>query len=190
MTKKIVSFVSTEPLVCEVLPHLDYSEEERQATWYTETELQNIKYECESTVYTCRHSKIDESDEHCVRGLEAKTKEGYRSLKNIKKRAKTAVLDEDMRQRQMDIRDPIALAKEYQAVTFDCSYPAYVRAVMDAQEAAAYTTNESRSEILSKLKPLNRHLFLEVLLETAEDALKPGSANSSSGVRPWTVPVA
>ena len=89
---------------------------------------------------------LNESVEHCTRGLEYRTPEGSQKRQANKWNAIEAVLDEQQRQREECINDDETISSVYKSVSFQCQKEALERGLADA-EAASFAENPSPRKI-------------------------------------------
>lgn len=129
-----VSFNETIEFVVPTIRRVDYSDEERRATWYDSLEFRSIKTERRRLVKLMEKGEpIDDGD---ARGLEAKTREGNRRRQMAILNAVSAVLDEQEDQIVRCSADPDALAYIYRMYTKRSEDLAVERARDDQAEAA------------------------------------------------------
>lgn len=93
---------------------------------------------------------LNDSLEHCTRGLEYRTPEGSQKRQNNKWNAVEAVLDEQNRQREESINDDETLSSVYRSVAFQCQKEALERGLADAEEASGV---EKSVRIVGKSSP-------------------------------------
>lgn len=80
---------------------------------------------------------LNDSMEHCTRGLEYRTPEGSQKRQTNKWNAVEAVLDEQHRQREEHVNDDEAISSVYKAVAFHCQQEALERGLADATDASS-----------------------------------------------------
>jgi hypothetical protein len=107
-------------------------------------EYQAIKEHVKETVKMIMdHQDIDEEDDrYCTRGLEAKTKQGYKQRSKNKACVKRAVFREQETRRREGIQNPQFLADVSVAKSINCVYKAQWIAMKDAQEANEYLLDD------------------------------------------------
>ena len=122
----------------EVFPtiHLyDYTQSEFDNTWYSDDEYDAIKKELIATVKLMnKGKKIRETNTETCRGLEIRTKHGYRIRQYNKRAAMEAVLDEQHRQAVLDIWDDDMMRDAYRHESSGCEYVAHARGLKDEAE--------------------------------------------------------
>lgn len=112
-----------------------YSEAEIRAAWYKKEDYQAMKLLALETMNLHQSSQLPPGDtEHCMRGLEGRTHDGFAIVKQNRKVASFAVIDEQDRQDEMGISDPDLIAEAYGSCVLNCQYVAFVQGVLDAQE--------------------------------------------------------
>lgn len=79
---------------------------------------------------------LEDSEEHCTRGLEYRTPEGSQKRQANKWNAIEAVLDEQHRQREECVNDDENLSRVYKSVGDRCQIEALERGLADAEAAA------------------------------------------------------
>mmetsp|Transcript_18329 Transcript_18329/g.45408 ORF Transcript_18329/g.45408 Transcript_18329/m.45408 type:complete len:168 (-) Transcript_18329:117-620(-) len=99
----------------------DYSDEERQATWYSKPQLKEFKKRVIRTAHKMETGQLDPFDDRWTsRGLEGRTTGGYQQRRQSRSSALNAVLLEQDRQLIEGFEDPESLAdvyREYSAVS-------------------------------------------------------------------------
>ena len=111
------------------LSYKDYTEEELEATWYTEIETVSIRYQTKLTVQ--QMMKKDTASKVEGRGLEYRTKHGYNERKQARKNSRQIVFDEQARQTEMGDYDPTYLAMLYADACTSSTTTAHKFGVMD-----------------------------------------------------------
>lgn len=111
------------------LSYKNYTEDELEATWYTETETLQIRYQTKLVVQQMMKkstaSKVD------GRGLEYRTKHGYKERKAARMTSRQIVLDEQLRQKEMEDYDPTYLALLYTDACVSSKTTAHKFGLMD-----------------------------------------------------------
>lgn len=119
-----------------IVPYYEYSDDEHDATWYSEDQLREVVSEC---VATCRMmtqgEPILEEEGLCSRGLEFKTPSGSRFKREAKARARQVVIEECETQKRTKIHDPEYLAMVYAVATKDTRHMACLMALRDEEDA-------------------------------------------------------
>eukprot|EP00545_Synedropsis_sp_CCMP1620_P008328 CAMPEP_0119003834 /NCGR_PEP_ID=MMETSP1176-20130426/793_1 /TAXON_ID=265551 /ORGANISM="Synedropsis recta cf, Strain CCMP1620" /LENGTH=220 /DNA_ID=CAMNT_0006955471 /DNA_START=33 /DNA_END=695 /DNA_ORIENTATION=+ len=152
--KKKVSF-NKLVFVRETLHIANYEHEEKRNTWFTKTEMRNIKVGMAATLRAILSGEYQgDDDRHCARGLEFRSRAGARKRKENKLMALEAVLKEQDDQYDDGIVNPTAISVVYQQVSLRPRISAHERGMND--EIAAYGDRR----IVSEEKPF-RMLFGE-----------------------------
>ncbi|CAJ1954120.1 unnamed protein product [Cylindrotheca closterium] len=154
--KKSVSFSDTNEF-CTTICRGDYTVREFVSTWYSAQEMRNIKDDCRRTV-AMLHGASSVGPHVCGRGLEGKTMIGHQQRKQNKMFAHMAVVDEILRQRQLCISDPQALANQYMFFTRHCAAAAREMANVDRLEAVKVEAISPFSQSNAYLSPFKRPL--------------------------------
>mmetsp|Transcript_23346 Transcript_23346/g.66148 ORF Transcript_23346/g.66148 Transcript_23346/m.66148 type:complete len:207 (+) Transcript_23346:62-682(+) len=137
-SKKHVQFANTIT-VHPTLHIANYTQKERQATWYTRQDLQTIKLQRKHTISEMERSfMIISNSQHDYRGLESKTKEGSMKKRSNVTDALFAVLDEQDLQDEQNVFDPIRIAQVYMKYARKCQYVAQSRAINDRRCVEGY----------------------------------------------------
>ncbi|KAL3937015.1 MAG: hypothetical protein SGBAC_007785 [Bacillariaceae sp.] len=152
--KKSVSFNDTNQY-CKTLCRGDYTVRESLASWYTMPEMRNIKDDCRRTVAMLRGA-TSAGPYVCARGLEGRTLEGYQQKKRNKVFAYMAVADEVLRQTELRISDPQAIADEYMAYTRHCAAGARDLGNLDYLEVVRMEATSPLPHSSTDLSPFKR----------------------------------
>ena len=126
------------------IPHLsDLPEDVVASTWYNRSEFDAVKRSYQVTVRMIMKGHVftsydEDTNSHCTRGLEYRTKEGARFKQKVKLYAMLAVLDEQDRQRQAGVRDPESLSKAYRQESEKATSRAFVRGLKDELDIQEY----------------------------------------------------
>ena len=133
--------------VYETLHVYDYTEEEKQATWYTQKEVAAIRRDMKDTILYIETFGIetlmgrnDREDEFCVRGLEHRTSATSRQRCNTRQKATLAVMQEQYKQRCMEDYDPDYISYVYKAQ----SHQSKLKALEYAQQDAKYCVKKQQ----------------------------------------------
>jgi hypothetical protein len=118
------------------IPHLnDMPERLREAIWIQPEEYLEIRKRCIMTVKKMMNGDLTaedvESEEHCPRGLEGKTREGAGIRKEYKLDSLAAVLDEQSWQWNEDVDDDEAIMECYSIFSIPCAQAARETALKD-----------------------------------------------------------
>jgi hypothetical protein len=79
---------------------------------------------------------LEDSEEHCTRGLEYRTPQGSQKRQANKWNAVEAVLDEQHRQREECLNEDESLSRVYKTVADRCQMEAFERGLADAEAVA------------------------------------------------------
>lgn len=125
-----VTFSASVEMVKLTLHRTEYTEAERNATWYNPLELQSIQNERRRLIHSLQIGQTVE----CSRGLESKTKQGKRERQMAIMDAISAVLDEQEEQMIRCAVDPEALARIYGIFSRESQTLAIEQAAQDQEE--------------------------------------------------------
>lgn len=142
--RKSVSFFP-KVFAQRTLHRIDFTAEEMQNTWYSTSELREIKKSSKMlaiklSVATTTDDGNDETSD-CLRGLEGRTLSGLKTRRRTKAIARNAVLREQSRQRKWGLVDADRIADEYYECTECSSFAANMVGLRD-QAAAKELHNE------------------------------------------------
>ena len=98
-------------------------------TWFSKSELESIRNDCKRIV------KNGDEKDHCLRGLESMTKQGYGQSKSRRNYASSVLMEEQQGQRRYSMSDPKELARVYRYATLRSVDDAIARAAKDALDA-------------------------------------------------------
>ena len=138
---KSVTFSATLAQVKDVLSVKNYTNEEIHASWYNKSDYKNFKRSVLTTLKLNRAGELPKgggNDEHTMRGIECRTREGAAEHKAVKAQVKTAVLEEQQRQQSQGVSDPELLALLAQQITADQQHQAFIHGMCDELEARDY----------------------------------------------------
>lgn len=143
------------------IPHLnDLSHEEIVATWIQPEDYLEIRERCISTVKKMMRGGLTQEDvdseRHCTRGLEGKTRSGSAVRRDHKMDSISAVLEEQTLQWNEEVDDEEAIMEVYTVYTTPCAKLAHEMALEDAQVARAYVLGESSSTESPSVAPQHR----------------------------------
>ena len=113
----------------------DFSDDEVFHYWFDKRDYQQMKIDFAPTVrlLSIRQLPVD-SDEHCGRGLEYRTREGAQRRKLNKLTALCAVLDEQERQRLEGELSDHKLSKVYIRASASCRQMSHLMALQDEED--------------------------------------------------------
>lgn len=134
--KMTVGFVDLEANQVFPVLHLnDMTQQEIDDSWYSDNEYNGMKKDLIAVVKRMnKGQKIVETDQHTTRGLEIRTKQGYRVRQFNKKVALEAVLDEQHRQAEKNIWDDDFMKDAYRMESAGSEYIAHARGLKDEAE--------------------------------------------------------
>jgi hypothetical protein len=150
--QKTVTFV---PVIrYKTVVHIsEYSDEELDAAFYNDDELENIREESIETIEMIV-SKVQLPEDHlCARGLEYKTPAGTDFRRKNKFRALQAVLQEQKVQVELGILNPEAIAESYMQSSDKCKRIAQLLAARDEEEVQAMKQAGSKSRRFRSSRP-------------------------------------
>lgn len=128
-TRKSVTF-GTDDEIIQIIHISEYSDEERQMTWYNRADLRSIKNEAKRMAYMDR----DLNPDVCLRGLESRTTTGARTKRQTRIDARAAVFFEQEMQEGDGYSDPDAIADIYFEYTERSQGEAQMLALRDAAD--------------------------------------------------------
>lgn len=140
--KKSVSF--NEVVHVHFTLHVDdLNDEEYFGTWYQKRDFQMMRAEFAKTVVRISNGvHVADSEDHCARGLEYRTKVGAQKRKLNKLHGLCAVLKEQDRQIDLGINDQTALREVYMKESHKCKQEALSLGISDENEAIAIRIEE------------------------------------------------
>jgi len=132
--RKRVSFLSHAE-VYEIETTEEYTDQELDACWFTPDEYDEIVWKNQQTIRRASSQSLRRDD--CMRGLESQLHEAYLKRRRIKDISICTVLNEQMKQRQLNKWDPEQLREVYQSIAEYSTAKAIETARFDALEAQA-----------------------------------------------------
>ena len=140
--RKTVS-ISTQASTIHEIENLEQiSEEERSNMWFTREEYSEIKASYLEIITMTRNKEfITDSERHCTRGLECRSKAGSRRRRDTQRNALFAVLGEQERQQREGIRQVDTLAVIYRQFSFHSQQAATNMGRRDEHEILDYTAD-------------------------------------------------
>eukprot|EP00529_Nitzschia_sp_RCC80_P032523 CAMPEP_0113454514 /NCGR_PEP_ID=MMETSP0014_2-20120614/7900_1 /TAXON_ID=2857 /ORGANISM="Nitzschia sp." /LENGTH=235 /DNA_ID=CAMNT_0000345917 /DNA_START=269 /DNA_END=976 /DNA_ORIENTATION=+ /assembly_acc=CAM_ASM_000159 len=129
-----VSFDLSQNKTRQIVHCNDLSNEERNVIWYRQEEYAEIKQSFVVVVRKMMRSpnqQIEETDEICCRGLEARTKVGSRARSRVRCKAIWSVLDEQSIQLDEGVHDEDFIADVYSELTSSSSLEALNKGLKD-----------------------------------------------------------
>lgn len=171
--KRKVSFFAGVK-VRNILHINDFSDEEIATCWYRSREYAAMKAQTKSTlIVLLKHGGSDvDSNEHCARGLEYKTRMGAMQRRTNKMSGWMAVLDLQSAQLCKESENTVAISEAYIAVTKQCAALAHSKGLMD--EAIAFTGEQSREHTPKhESEEISDQVSEEVSEEVPEEAPLP-----------------
>lgn len=134
VSAKKVNFVKRVK-VKKIRSYTMFSKAEFDAIWHSDDEYDTIKKNCVRTLREMMNQEFQETDEHCPRGLEVRTKQYSLARKQIRMGATMAVLEEQEMQAEWGTKDEERIRKCYMEVSADARSRAHFQGVADANEA-------------------------------------------------------
>ena len=136
--------------VREILHCSNFTEEERTNSWYTKCDIAQRKREEKQTLDFLKSGAYQgDCDQHCVRGLECRTRKGALARRQSKEAARLAVLKEQDMQNYEFQNNPEAIAKACIAATKYSVMAAYAIAAFD-QLYASHISDVQLSEMRTR----------------------------------------
>lgn len=160
---KRVSFSPTT-VAFSVLHIMDYSVEEKQATWYNGDDIRFFKNEGKASAALMAHGVI-ENAELCYRGLEARSRDGALRKRRNKIDARGAVFIEQAFQQDDRVFDQEAIADVYYDCTQHCQVAANMMALRDERDVLAIAIVVE--DLTFKASPVLGYSFNRVVLNVA-----------------------
>eukprot|EP00934_Nitzschia_sp_Nitz4_P004320 Nitzschia sp. Nitz4//scaffold94_size78252//48613//49158//NITZ4_005471-RA/size78252-processed-gene-0.53-mRNA-1//-1//CDS//3329560389//4310//frame0 len=115
----------------------NYTDEEFEATWFSQEESASLHRETKRVVKMLEKGKgIEESDTFSARGLACRTSSELRRRLNLRVRARKVVHEEQERQREADIDDPERISYLYSLAAKGALQEAVAKGVEDEVAAA------------------------------------------------------
>jgi hypothetical protein len=133
-SRRAVSFAPpSENEIYEVLHIDDYSSELIDSTWYNKTDYRLIQTSCAKII--CKmNDDTTMKNTYWSRGLENFTDDGALFRRTIRDRAMDAVMEEQTRQWENDVFEPVGIADIYAHHCIDCKFDAINTARRDECE--------------------------------------------------------
>lgn len=91
------------------------SSEEKESIWYQEEELSDIREAVDETLRLRRKGGLLDPEEHCFQGLGPRTKKGAKERHSRLQLSLSCVLNEQKRQANNGIKNPLRIAQLYQS---------------------------------------------------------------------------
>jgi hypothetical protein len=147
-TRRVVSFCESAR-VKRTLHIKDYSDDEKNATWYTHAEMSLIRHHIECIVQKLNQGEAIDETEDCIRGVEFRTSQWIEWRRENRESAFDAVLDEQQLQRLQAQHDTERLARIYWEWSNHCQVVASKIGVMDAVVAreACFTEKHTTTDV-------------------------------------------
>ena len=170
--------------VQEIPSRATYTEAEIRAAHYSKEDYKEMKLGATETIQLHLSGKMVGKD-HCMRGLECRTNAGFSFVKNNRRQAAFAVIDEQDRQDEIGISDEDLISEAYQKSSLSCRCYAFAQGLFDAQEVikdilSAYppgtqlllpsNDDENLAALIAQCQALDPDTLLRVLNTTIEDA--------------------
>ena len=191
-TPPTITFARSDQIL-EIPSRETYSAEEKQAAWYKKEDYQEMKRRAFETIQFQRSGQLlSGNTDHCMRGLEGRTSDGFNAVKNNRMASSHAVIDEQDRQDEMGICDAGLLSDVYQRSSLQCKCLAFAQGLVDAQEVikdiltqeghAGVTGHQgassSSTEAIAAISPFNvialdQNMLLNLILNNAPEDEHP-----------------
>lgn len=132
-----VHFAEGLVTVHEVIHRQDYSKAEVDACWYSKRDYKSFKKASIKTLQLWRTGDLPAggNSEHCLRGLECRTREGAQQRKQVREATRSALLTEIQRQLFEGVQDAEALADVYRRTCAPLQHQASIQGMCDEMEA-------------------------------------------------------
>lgn len=142
-SRKSVSFHETQlNHVLEIENLEQISEEERSMIWFSREEFNVIKNNYQEIILKMRNKELlRDTDEHCTRGLECRSKAGSKRRRDTQVNGLLAVLGEQERQQQDGLEEPETLAVMYRQFSYHSQQAATNMGRRDEHEIQDYTAD-------------------------------------------------
>lgn len=129
-----VTFSTNRPQIFEIPSRDAFTADEIQAAHYSKEDYKGIRRRAFTLIQLQLTGESSREDD-CMRGLECKTTEGFRFVRNNRKHASFAVIDEQDRQDEVGISDVNLISEVYQKSSVASLCFAYAQGLLDAQDA-------------------------------------------------------
>lgn len=127
----------------------DLNDDEYFNTWYQKHDFQMMRVAFAETVTKIsKGAYTGDSDRHCARGLEYRTRAGAQKRKLNKLNALCAVLKEQDRQVDLGIEDDEELRRVYMEKSSQCKEEAWALGVADERETARLRAEDEEARLL------------------------------------------
>jgi hypothetical protein len=138
--RSCVHFAEELVTVHEVLHCQEYSKAEVDACWYSKSDYKSFKKDSIKTLQLWRQGDLPAggNNEHSLRGLECRTREGAQQRKQVKKATRSALLTEIQRQLFEGVQDAQALADVYRSTCAPLQHQASIQGMCDEMEVRGY----------------------------------------------------
>jgi hypothetical protein len=167
-TSKEERSVSLYPhvVVSPVLHRNDYTNAEKKACWFSPNEMVRINKGIDQTVQLIER-KIILDNGYCSRGLETLTTKGRIQKKQIRARARDAVLDKQVflqwQAGSMIMLDEQRIADVYRGITRESRIAAYIKGVSDAATIRAMDVVQQMAARTKIMEPQLGHYMSRAL---------------------------
>jgi hypothetical protein len=141
--KKSVSFSESARMKKHI--HInDFTQEEIDACWFTESELSQSRQEISYTIDLMTRGEDIDASKYCTRGLECRTPQGAAIKVQTKIDAWDSVMDEQDRQFSLGINDVDSLSMVYIQSSWSCQVSAAAMACLDARSSSSHAQSRKR----------------------------------------------
>jgi hypothetical protein len=118
---------------------IDKAEEDtKQEIWYSMDEYETIRARNSLIVKMMKTGSFIESEEHSFRGLEHKLRDGFKQRRSNKFAALNAVLEEQDRQFNRNLRNPEIIAASYRRVSLNAKETAFLIGQRDTEVSLTF----------------------------------------------------
>lgn len=140
----VISETATVVHIIENLYQL--SAEERAQVWWSRKESDEIRRGYKNLISKMSNKELlRETDDCCTRGLEGKSRAGFKQRRDAQLNGLLAVLNEQDRQQAEGVNEPETLAIIYRQFSYHCQQAAANMGRRDQQAIAEYTYNMDAS---------------------------------------------
>ena len=186
--RKTVTFTDA-PSDCRRIENLDQlSDEEKALVWFTREEFAAIKASYQEIIHMTRNKEfVKDSEKHCTRGLECRSKAGSRRRRDTQLNALIAVLTEQDRQRKHGVAEPDTLAVMYRQYSYHSQQAATNMGRRDEMEILEYTSDTQvefgvRLQCSASRNRSNHNLMLGRRSSTGSHSPRAGQRSSRVNV--------
>mmetsp|Transcript_22493 Transcript_22493/g.34392 ORF Transcript_22493/g.34392 Transcript_22493/m.34392 type:complete len:186 (+) Transcript_22493:80-637(+) len=142
-----------EQLQVKEIPNLDdYTQEEKDATWYSKVAMNLVKYDTMMTIRFMNTACRADPKTTCFRGLEAMTPMGFEQRDHCRQSVRAAVVDVQEQQGLSGFVDDYELAVVSEKISYCARVSAFEYGCYDAEEARrVYQEDKDLIELLKQV---------------------------------------